>query len=79
MDYHRDRFPDHSLVVRDPEGELVAVLPAHAAGDTVGSHHGLSYGGLVIGPRMTSLKCWKPRPSPQPMSGYAMSGYAGQK
>ena len=52
MDYHRDRFPDHSLVVRDAEGELVAVLPAHAAGDTVASHNGLSYGGLVIGPRM---------------------------
>src|SRR5690242_1101948 len=52
MDYHRDRFADHSLLVRDPEGELVAVLPAHAAGDTVGSHRGLSYGGLVIGPGM---------------------------
>jgi hypothetical protein len=51
MDYHRDRFPDHSLVVRDPGGELVAVLPAHAAGDVVASHRGLSYGGLVIGPR----------------------------
>jgi len=54
MDYHRDRFPDHSLVVRDAEGDVVAVLPAHAAGDTVGSHGGLSYGGLVIGPRMTT-------------------------
>jgi hypothetical protein len=54
MDYHRDRFPDHSLLVRDPEGELVAVLPAHVAGDTIGSHRGLSYGGLVIGPRMTA-------------------------
>jgi hypothetical protein len=49
MDYHRDRFPDHSMLVRDPEGELVAVLPAHTAGDTVASHRGLSYGGLVIG------------------------------
>ena len=52
MDYHRDRFPDHSLLVRDPEGELVTVLPAHAAGETVGSHRGLSYGGLVVGPGM---------------------------
>jgi Acetyltransferase (GNAT) domain len=51
MDYHRDRFPDHSLVVRDAEGELVAILPAHAAGDMVGSHRGLSYGGLVVGHR----------------------------
>jgi len=52
MDYHRDRFADHSLFVRDVEGELIAILPAHAAGDTVASHRGLSYGGLVIGPAM---------------------------
>jgi Acetyltransferase (GNAT) domain len=52
MDYHRDRFADHSLLVRDPEGELVAVLPAHAAGTVVGSHRGLSYGGLVVGSAM---------------------------
>ena len=51
MDYHRDRFSDYSLLVRDPEGELVAVLPAHAAGDAAGSHNGLSYGGLVVGLR----------------------------
>jgi hypothetical protein len=54
MGYHADRFPDHSLVVRDPDGELVAVLPAHTAGEVIGSHLGLSYGGLVIGPRMTT-------------------------
>jgi hypothetical protein len=52
MDYHRDRFADHSLLVRDLEGGLVAVLPAHATGDLVASHRGLSYGGLVIGPAM---------------------------
>lgn len=52
MDYHRERFPDYSLLVRDPEGELVALLPAHATRLEVGSHRGLSYGGLVIGPGM---------------------------
>ena len=52
MDYHRDRFPDHSLLVRDAESELVAALPAHAAGECVASHRGLSYGGLVTGPRL---------------------------
>jgi hypothetical protein len=54
MDYHRDRFPDYSLLVRDPEGELVGVLPAHSVDDGIGSHHGLSYGGMVLGPRMTT-------------------------
>lgn len=52
MDYHRDRFADHSLLVRDPEGELIAILPAHAVGDTIASHRGLSFGGLVVGPAM---------------------------
>jgi hypothetical protein len=52
MDYHRDRFADHSLLVRDPEGELIAILPAHSAGDTIASHRGLSFGGLAIGPAM---------------------------
>jgi hypothetical protein len=52
VDYHRDRFTDHSLRIRDPEGELVAVLPAHATGDRIASHAGLSFGGLVVGPAM---------------------------
>jgi hypothetical protein len=51
MDYHADRFRDHSLVVRH-EDEWLAVLPAHAMGNRIASHDGLSYGGLVIGPRM---------------------------
>jgi hypothetical protein len=51
MDYHADRFRDHSLVVRH-EDEWLAVLPAHASGNCLASHDGLSYGGLVIGPRM---------------------------
>jgi hypothetical protein len=48
MDYHRDRFADHSLLVF-LEGALVAVLPAnlHAA-DTLISHEGLTFGGLVV-------------------------------
>jgi hypothetical protein len=52
MDYHRDRFADHSLLVREPEGELIAVLPARVSGSGVGSHGGLSFGGLVVGPGM---------------------------
>ncbi|HKA05663.1 MAG TPA: GNAT family N-acetyltransferase, partial [Gemmataceae bacterium] len=52
VDYHRDRFADHSLLVRDPEGELIAVLPAHSTANRIASHAGLSFGGLVIGPEM---------------------------
>jgi len=52
MDYHADRFADCSLIVRDPEGEVVALIPAHAEGSALVSHGGLSYGGFVIGSGM---------------------------
>lgn len=47
MDYHSDRFEDYSLMVYR-KGELVTVLPANKVGDTVHSHQGLTYGGLVL-------------------------------
>jgi hypothetical protein len=46
MDYHADRFTDASLVLED-NGDVVAVLAANREGDTVCSHAGLTYGGLV--------------------------------
>ena len=46
MEYHRDRFPDYSLIVLDKE-KWVAVLPANVIGNEVFSHQGLTYGGLV--------------------------------
>lgn len=48
MDYHADRFEDASLIFRDPQGEVVALLPASRAQDCVSSHGGLTYGGLVL-------------------------------
>lgn len=53
MDYHSERFADHSLVCRDDKRWL-AVLPANEAGDTLYSHQGLTYGGLVLAPRTTA-------------------------
>lgn len=48
MDYHADRFADSSLMVwRD--GHLFALLPACRKGDTLFSHAGLTYGGLLTG------------------------------
>lgn len=47
MDYHSDRFQDYSLMVFDGE-KLVAVLPANRIDDTVFSHQGLTYGGVVL-------------------------------
>ena len=47
MDYHSERFSDHSLLIFD-EGELISVLPAHAIGDRISSHGGLSFGGFIV-------------------------------
>ena len=46
MDYHADRFQDHSLLFF-LKGRLFAILPANRVGDTLHSHQGLTYGGLV--------------------------------
>jgi hypothetical protein len=46
LEYHADRFVDHSLVVL-VDGELRAALPAERTGDVVTSHGGLTFGGLI--------------------------------
>ncbi len=51
MDYHKDRFEDYSLLIYKAE-KLVAVLPANRVGDTVFTHQGLTYGGLVTHPSL---------------------------
>ena len=47
MDYHADRFTDHSLMVYRRD-KLYALLPGNIAGDTFYSHQGLTYGGLIM-------------------------------
>jgi len=53
MDYHRDRFDDHSLMVY-LDGRLYALLPANRVGETLYTHQGLSYGGLVMSSENTT-------------------------
>lgn len=55
MDYHADRFHDCSLMVYDRKGRLFALLPANRVGETVYSHQGLTYGGLVLSPKATAV------------------------
>ena len=47
MDYHADRFQDHSLLFF-VGNHLHSILPANIVGDTLYSHQGLTYGGLVM-------------------------------
>ncbi|MEE7448406.1 GNAT family N-acetyltransferase [Methylobacterium radiotolerans] len=48
MDYHADRFTDASLLITR-DGTLLAALPANIDGDTIYSHQGLTFGGLLTG------------------------------
>lgn len=47
MDYHSDRFDDFSLMFYK-KNKLYALLPAHKIEDTLYSHFGLTYGGLIM-------------------------------
>jgi hypothetical protein len=47
MDYHADRFEDHSLLFYNDD-ELLAVLPASLKNDVLTSHGGLTYGGFIM-------------------------------
>lgn len=48
MDYHNDRFRDHSLMYFNDKNKLVAILPACEQEDSFVSHAGLTYGGFVL-------------------------------
>jgi len=53
MDYHADRYADCSLMFFRKE-RLYAMLPANVMGDTLYSHQGLTYGGLITGTEATT-------------------------
>ena len=55
MDYHADRFQDYSLMFYD-EDRLLAVMPAHVDGDSLITHGGLTYGGLVMSPKIRAAQ-----------------------
>jgi hypothetical protein len=48
MEYHSDRFEDFSILVLDKKQKIKAILPANKLGNTLYSHQGLTYGGLVL-------------------------------
>lgn len=51
MDYHKDRFLDHSLLFWDDE-KLVAILPLSEKENILYSHGGLTYGGFITDEKM---------------------------
>ena len=54
MDYHQ-RFTDHSLLIYR-RNKLYALLPANREGDTLCSHQGLTFGGLIVNSHFTATE-----------------------
>lgn len=54
MDYHSDRFYDHSLMIYR-KGKLYSLLPGNEKEHIFYSHQGLTYGGLIMNDKMTAL------------------------
>lgn len=52
MDYHADRFPDHSLMFFNEDETLLAVMPATVKNSLLYSHAGLTFGGIISDTRM---------------------------
>lgn len=55
MDYHSDRFADCSVLLTD-DNTLSGVFPANKKENTLYSHQGLTYGGLVLAERRNVKK-----------------------
>jgi len=55
MEYHKDRFEDFSLLVYQDE-KLISILPANKVGNSLYSHQGLTYGGLVYTSKLKAEK-----------------------
>jgi hypothetical protein len=53
MDYHSDRFKDHSLMFYQGD-QLVGLLPANLKGDLLFSHEGLTFGGVISNSDMST-------------------------
>lgn len=55
MDYHCDRFIDHSLIFTK-KNKIVAAFPANEKGDEIISHGGLTFGSLIMSKRLRTIE-----------------------
>lgn len=53
MEYHQDRFQDNSLLFCS-SNRVIGIMPANRLGNTIYSHQGLTYGGIVSDRHMTT-------------------------
>lgn len=55
MDYHADRFSDHSLMFYE-DSKLLALLPLNLKDNILYSHQGLTFGGFITDIKMKQVK-----------------------
>ena len=55
MDYHADRFHDCSFIIMEKK-RIYALFPANRKDNTLYSHQGLTYGGLITSEKATAEK-----------------------
>ncbi len=55
MEYHKDRFEDFSLIIRDDKDNILALLPANRVDKKLYTHQGLTFGGLITSVKMKSV------------------------
>jgi hypothetical protein len=55
MEYHADRFRDASLLFFE-NGRLIGILPANRSDDTVYSHQGLTFGGVIAADKLNASR-----------------------
>ncbi len=55
MEYHSDRFKDNSLLFTS-NGKVVAILPGSIKDNTLNSHNGLTFGGIISDKKMKTYK-----------------------
>lgn len=55
MGYHEDRFTDHSLVIIKND-KLLALFPANEKEDSIFSHAGLTFGGLITSHEVSAIE-----------------------
>jgi hypothetical protein len=48
LEYHKQRFEDASLIIRNRNNDILALFPANVSAKRIISHQGLTFGGLII-------------------------------
>lgn len=56
IEYHSDKFIDHSLLIYNEKNILMALFPANIENNVLISHSGLTYGGILTNHTISTIK-----------------------